>query len=105
MTPDEKPSSRLRFDGTINWPFVVTLLLIGGGAVGFGNKLVGQIDTVNLALIEQKNAADKQVTEVKNLTDSVNNIRLDLAKQDGVRNVVTDHEARIRALENRGPNE
>lgn len=92
MSEDEKPSSRIRFDGTINWPFIILCGSIVLGAIGFGNRVVSQVDSV---LIMQ----EKQTQKVDKLTESVDNIRLDLAKQDGLRQKVEDHEVRIRALE------
>lgn len=92
--PESTPTGRLKFDGTINWPFVVfcgTLLL---GAIGFGNKVVNQIDSVQITMANQ-------AQEVKGLRESVDSIRLDMAKADGMRTTVADHEIRLRALESK----
>lgn len=82
----------LKFDGTVNWPLILTLLLTVGGAIGFGNKIVGQIDGLDKTM-------NTYSQEFKGLKESVDNIRLDMAKQEGMRTSIADHETRIRALE------
>lgn len=95
MAQQDNPlSGRLKFDGTINWPFVVFCGTLVLGAIGFGNKVVGQIDSVQATMVSQSQ-------EVKGMKESIDNIRLDMAKQDGMRNMVIDHESRIRALESK----
>jgi len=101
VSDDQKTSGRLRFDGTVNWPFVVTLCAIVVGAIGFGNTVVNQISSVQVTLQEQKAADLEQTREVKGLKESIDNIRIDLAKQDGIRTMILDHEARLRAIENK----
>ena len=81
-----------RFDGTINWPLLITVSVIVFGAIGFGNKLVGQIDSLQLTF-------EGYQTELKDLRKSVDSIRLDLAERAATEKAVQDHEMRIRALE------
>jgi len=90
--PETPPTARLKFDGTINWPFVVFCATLVLSAIGFGNRLIGQIDAVQTSMTNLS-------PEVKSLRESVDNIRLDMAKSEGMRNMVLDHETRIRALE------
>lgn len=99
MQPEHPSSGKLKFDGTINWPFVLTLFTVILGAAGFFNTLIGQIGDVQITLQQQKVSADEQTKEVKGLKESMDNIRLDMAKQDGMRSMVSDHEVRLRALE------
>lgn len=97
-TPESKPAW-FKFDGTINWPI---LFLAGGtivGAIGFGNTVVNQMDKIQATMAEQKEAASDQAKEVKGLRETVDQIRLDMAKQDGMRSMVMDHESRLRNLE------
>lgn len=104
MSDDQKTPSRfLKFDNTVNWPFILTLGAIVVGAIGFGNTVVNQIGSIQVSLQEQKVADTQQTQEVKGLRESIDNIRLDMAKQDGMRSMVIDHESRIRALENKQP--
>ena len=88
--PEPKPF--FKFDGTINWPFLVTIGLILFAAIGFGNKLVGQIDGL-------QNTFEGYQDELKDLRKSVDSIRLDLASRAATEKAVQDHEMRIRALE------
>lgn len=91
MTPEEK-SPKLRFDGTVNWTVVIAVIGALVGTIGFGNQLFSRIDSVQEAMLTQAG-------EVKELKESVDNIRLDLASKDGLQKMVQDHEARIRSLE------
>lgn len=90
MAAHEK--SWFKFDGTINWPFLVVVASIVVGAIGFGNKIVGQIDNLNVTMAANSN-------EFKALKQSVDDLRLEMVKQESTRATVSDHEARIRALE------
>lgn len=90
MASPEK--SWFKFDGTINWPFLVVVASIVIGAIGFGNKIVGQIDNLNVTMASNSN-------EFKALKQSVDDLRLEMVKQESTRATVSDHEARIRALE------
>lgn len=92
MAEEKEPRPLFKFDGTVNWPLLITVALIVLGAIGFGNKLVGQVDTLTTLV-------GGQAEEFKKMREDVNGIRLDMAKADNVRNMVVDHEARIRALE------
>lgn len=87
-----EPKSWLKFDGTINWPFVLAAIVFIGGAIGFGNKVVGQIDNLDATLRNSQQ-------EFKDLKGAVDAIRLDMAARSATEKVVADHEIRIRTLE------
>jgi hypothetical protein len=87
---DGKPL--FKFDGTINWPFLLTAGLVFLGAIGFGNKLVGQIDSL-------QGTFQSYQMELKDLKNSVDAIRLDMAARAATERKVDDHEMRLRALE------
>lgn len=90
----DQPKGIFKFDGTVNWPLLITLAAVALGAVGLGNKLVGQVDTLT-------GLVGEQAIEFKKMREDMTGIRLDMAKQDGIRSMVQDHEGRIRALEAR----
>ena len=87
-----EPKQFWKFDGTVNWPIIFAVAAAMLAAVGFGNKLLGQIDQLHSTF-------EGYQVELKDLRKSVDSIRLDLAERAATEKAVQDHEMRIRALE------
>ena len=96
----------IRWEGTVTPGTIVALLgiaapLIVGGITALNRigAMSEKVTAINQTVFEQGNRFDSRL---KNVEEGQNNLRLDLAKQDGMRSMVIDHESRIRALEARG---
>lgn len=90
---------KVRWDGTISLGTIIAMIGIAVPVVAGSVTVVNQVAGIQRDMQVSSLKSDERL---KNLEDITQQIRLDMAKQDGLRSQVQDHEARIRQLENRG---
>mgnify|MGYP000844803618 CR=1 FL=1 len=90
---------KVRWDGTISLGSIIAMIGIAAPVVVASITVVNKVDSIQHDMKESNSKTDGRLQNLEEITQQ---IRLDMAKQDGVRMQVQDHEARIRQLENRG---
>lgn len=93
----------LSWDGKINIPTIVTVLLFLGMGWKFTSDMsanatsaVSEVKAINAKMDEQGKQIDDKMGKMQ---ESINAIQLTLARQDGLAASVKDLEVRVRALE------
>ena len=88
--------SRVRWDGTISLGTMLTAAIVAVSVIGGAAVAVNRIEGIQSTVAAQGDKFDRRL---QSLEETTGNIRLDMAKQDGIRAMVADHEARLRVLE------
>lgn len=89
-------SGGVRWDGTISLGTMLTAAIVAVSVIGGAAVAVNRIEGIQSTVALQGDKFDKRL---QSLEETTSNIRLDMAKQDGIRAMVADHESRIRSLE------
>ena len=102
-TDRRKNGHLLKWNGQINIPTVIGVILFLGGAWKWTSDMnrnatdaVAEVVKINAKMDQQGDAINSRMDKFQ---ESMTAIQLTLAKQDGLATAVADHEARIRLLE------